>query len=241
MKLQKHQDPMGQAIHDYHKTGQSHRLIVKSSQFDDDEMPVHTLFRTAAEMPSWERHALKLCTGHVLDVGAGSGCHSLELQQRGVQVTAIDISPFSVETMHERGVTDARWADLMTDDCGKNYDTILMLMNGLGISGTLRKLPNLLRRCEALLSPGGCILGDSSDIRYVFEDEDGNLLAPESAYYGEVDFRMMYHGCKGPRFHWLYVDFPTLATVAASVGMKAELLEEGPNHEYLTRIRRMNE
>ena len=85
-------DPMGAAIADYWKHGKAARLQVFSSQFDEDEIPVRELFRTDKQMPLLERTALQLATGRVLDVGAGSGCHSLTLQERGLEVEAIDIS-----------------------------------------------------------------------------------------------------------------------------------------------------
>ena len=93
---------MGQAIRDYYETGRAGRLRVFSPQFDEDEMPVGTLFREEEDMPPLELKALDLCRGRVLDVGAGAGCHSLALQRRGLDVTAVDISPLSVDVMRRR-------------------------------------------------------------------------------------------------------------------------------------------
>ena len=169
-------DPMGQAIWDYASTGHAGTLRVLSSMFDDDEIPVATLFRTELQMPALERMALNLCRGHVLDVGAGAGCHSLALQDRGLEVCSIDISPLSTRARTLRGVRDARCTDFFGQELdGMRFDTIVLLMNGLGIAGTLDRLPSLLNRCKALLTPGGRVLADSSDLRYVFEDEDGNF------------------------------------------------------------------
>ena len=97
--MKQEQDPMGLAIADYHKSGKAARLRVFSPMLEDDEIPVATLFRSQEEMPSIEQAALKACHGATLDVGAGAGCHSLALQQMGLQVTAIDISPLAVTTM----------------------------------------------------------------------------------------------------------------------------------------------
>ena len=89
-------DPMGAAIYDFHKKGKVGRLIVHSSSFEDDEIPVETLFRDFKDMPVLEQKALKRASGRILDVGAGSGCHSLALKGMGKNCLAIDISPLSV-------------------------------------------------------------------------------------------------------------------------------------------------
>lgn len=229
---------MGQAIADFFEKGRCpHRLVVHSHLFDDDEMPVPTLFRTETEMSLLERHALGLCRGRVLDVGAGSGCHSLVLQARGLDVTAVDISPLSVETMRRRGVHSALCADFFADSVGEGFDTLLFLMNGIGIAGRLERLPAFFERAKALLAGGGQILFDSSDLRYVFEDEDGVFIPePDEPYYGEVDFSMQYGKVKGPFFDWLYVDFDTLKAQAAAAGLRAELLMEGNHYDYLARL-----
>lgn len=231
---------MGLAIQDFARRGRSQKLRVLSSMFDEDEMPVHNLFRTEAEMPLAERTALALSQGRVLDVGAGAGCHTLALQRRGLDdVTAIDISALSVEAMRERGVRKALCADFFADDFGSGFDTLLMLMNGLGIAGTLDRLSALLSRCRELLADGGCVLADSTDLCYLFEDEAGHVEFPEDdTYYGEVDYRMEYGRHRGPVFHWLYVDFDTLCHHAAEAGMQAELVVKGTHYDYLARIKR---
>lgn len=153
-------DPMGQAIWDYASTGHAGTLRVLSSMFDDDEIPVPTLFRTELQMPALERMALNLCRGHVLDVGAGAGCHSLALQDRGLKVCSIDISPLSTRARTLRGVRDARCTDFFGQELdGMRFDTIVLLMNGFGIAGTLDVCPHCstaARRCW--LRADGCWL-----------------------------------------------------------------------------------
>ena len=230
-------DPMGQAIRDYHEKGRAGRLRVFSPQFEEDEMPVATLFRTEAEMPPLERRALELCRGRVLDVGAGAGCHSLALQERGADVTAIDISPLSVDVMLRRGVKDARVADLFDESFAGCYDTVLMLMNGSGIVGRLERMPLFFRRMKLLLAQGGQVLMDSSDLRYLYEDEDGSFLIDLAAdYYGEVDFQMQYGKVKGEPFDWLYIDSDTLSAYASQYGFRVEKLQEGEHYDYLARL-----
>ncbi len=232
-------DAMGQAIADYHRTGHAARLRVLSSMFDEDEIPVSHLFRTYAQMPPLEQQALDMARGRVLDVGAGAGCHALALQERGLAVTAIDISPLSCQVMRERGIADVQQCDIMQPDRMERYDTILLMMNGLGVAGTVDGLRTLLERLRLLLNDGGQILTDSSDLRYVFEDEDGHLdWNPADGYYGEVDFQMQYKRIKGNSFPWLYVDFQLLQHTAAQCGLRCEKFAQGQHYDYLARLTR---
>ena len=237
MLLSPHKDPMGAAIADYHRTGRAGTLRVFSSQFDEDEIPVDTLFRTYPEMPVIEQQALTLSQGHILDVGAGSGCHALALQEMGKEVTAIDISELSVEVMRLRGVCDARAVDLYDEHLDETFDTILMLMNGSGIIGNIEGMERFFLRMKRLLAPGGCIYMDSSDLKYLFEEEDGSyLIDVADAYYGLVDFRMQYKQVKGDTFDWLYIDFDTLSFYAEQYGFTAEMVCEGEHYDYLAKI-----
>ena len=188
-------------------------------------------------MPLLERTALQLANGSILDVGAGSGCHAIALQEMGKEVCAIDISPLSVEVMKQRGVTNARLINLFDEQFVDTFDTILMLMNGSGIIGRLENMPAFFRRMKMLLRPGGCILMDSSDLRYLFEDEDGSFeIDLAGDYYGEIDFQMQYKDIKGDSFDWLYIDFQTLSLYAAEYGFKAELVKEGKHYDYLAKL-----
>ena len=259
-------DPMGAAILDFQKHGKAARLRVLSSMFEEDEMPVTHLFRSIQEMPVLEQKALQLARGRVLDIGAGSGCHTLELQKKGLAVKAIDISPLSCEAMKLRGVKDAECINLFDPHLSsgnhseenqeahseenleahseKNqeqfeggFDTILLLMNGTGIAGKIEHLPALFQRLKALLNPGGQILIDSSDLKYIYENEDGSFdINLNGAYYGEVDYQMIYKDVKGDRFDWLYVDFPLLKSIAETCGLHGELVAEGEHYDYLARI-----
>ena len=228
-------DPMGRAIADYYKTKKANKLRVFSPMFEEDEIPLSTLFRSYEVMPRIEQKALDMAKGKVLDVGAGAGCHSLVLQERALDVTAIDISPLSVETMKERGVKKVIEQDFFT--LKGQYDTVLMLMNGIGIVGTLERLPRFFLQLDEILAPGGQLLCDSSDISYVFEDENGMIDIPnEMDYYGEHSFRMQYKDTIGEPFNWLYIDADTLREKAGRCGYAVEVVAEGEHYDYLARI-----
>lgn len=227
---------MGAAIYDFHKNGTADVLRVFSSQFEEDEIPVADLFREYDDMPELERIALDEASGEILDVGAGSGCHSVALMKMGKSAVAIDISPLSVEVMKERGV-DALQVNLYDESFDRKFDTVLMLMNGTGIIGNLDNMPVFFERMKQLLKPGGSILIDSSDLRYLFEEEDGSLMIDlADDYYGQLDYQMQYKDVSGEPFDWLYVDFDTLAFYAEESGFDAELLAEGEHYDYLAKL-----
>ena len=243
--MDRKKDPMGRAIAEYYKTRKAGKLRVFSPMFDEDEIPVEVLFRSYEDMPEIERKALDLARGKVLDVGAGSGCHSLVLQKRGFDVTAIDISPLSVETMIERGLKKVLEQDFFSLE--GQFDTVLMLMNGIGIVGTLERMPEFFRQIDKVLSPGGQLLCDSSDISYVFEDEelpegddvDTNTDDSEDTdYYGEMSFWMRYKDTIGEPFPWIYIDADTLRQKAEENGFQVEVVAEGEHYDYLARITR---
>ncbi len=231
-------DPMGRAIADFFEKGKAAKLRVFSSQFDEDEIPVKHLFRTYGQMSPMEQKALNLAKGKILDCGAGSGCHSLALQDMGKDVDAIDISPLSVEVMEKRGVQNVSQMDLFHHPAVQKYDTVLMLMNGSGIIGKIENMGEFFTIMKQILKPDGVVYMDSSDLKYLFEDEDGSFVIDLNGnYYGEVDFRMQYKQVKGETFDWLYIDFQTLSMYADKYGFKAEMVEEGKHYDYLASLK----
>lgn len=229
-------DPMGTAISEYYHTGKARKLVVQSSCFDDDEIPVPHLFRSYEKMPPLERQALDLTQGKTLDVGAGAGCHALYLQEKGVDVKAIDISTLSCNVMRERGIKNVECVDFFDEKLEGEYETILMLMNGTGIIGKVNNLPNFFKALERHLASGGALFIDSSDLCYLYEDEEGFIELPEDEYYGEIDYCMKYKGIKGEPFDWLYLDYETLEVAAANAGFHCEKIMDGKHYDYLAKI-----
>lgn len=227
-------DALGKALLDYYNNNYSVNITVKSSISEDDEIPVPYLFRKEDALPELEKIALSYCKGKVLDVGAGSGCHSLILKERGLDVEAIDISIGAVEVINMRGVK-ATCIDF--NAITQKYDTLLLLMNGLGLAKNIEGLVPFLEKAVSLLNTEGQIILDSSDIKYMFEEEDGSVwMDLNSKYYGEVTYQMEYKGVSTDKFDWLFVDFEKLRTIATSVGLNTELLYEDEHHQYLVRI-----
>ena len=116
-----------------------------------------------------------------------------------------------------------------------------MLMNGIGIVGTLERLPEFFRHLDMILAPGGLLLCDSTDISYVFETEDGMIDIPnEMEYYGEHSFQMQYKDTIGETFSWLYIDADTLKERATRNGYAVEVVAEGEHYDYMAKITKIN-
>lgn len=227
-------DPMGQAIVDFAQNGIDKDIIVSSDLCEDDIIPVSYLFREYEDMPELERLALNRCSGKVLDVGAGAGIHALYLDEKGLDISCIDISEHSVDYIKSLGL-DARRLNFF-DLKDEKYDTLLLLMNGIGIAGTLSNLERTLIHAKQLLNPGGKLICDSSDIKYLYEDDEGGYWFDlNSEYYGNFKFQMKYEKHISDWFEWLYVDFENLKKAAEKCGFSIQKLYEEDNH-YLAEL-----
>ncbi|CAD0008752.1 class I SAM-dependent methyltransferase [Flavobacterium chungangense] len=231
-------DLFGKAMFDFQTNNSPEDIITETTISEEDEMSIDYLFRSYNEMPKIEQKALQLATGKILDVGCGAGSHSLSLQNdRNLDVISIDISEKAIETCKLRGVKDAKVQNIL-DFEGEKFDTIILLMNGVGIFGRLENCNKYLSKLKSLLNEGGQILLDSSDIIYMFdEDEDGGKWIPSNNdYYGELVFNISYKGEKEEPFDWLYLDYNTLQNAAIANGLKCELILEGDHYDYLARL-----
>lgn len=229
-------DIFGKALLDFQSGNYIEDIVTSSSLDEKDTIPMPYLFRDHENMPLLEQEALKHCHGKVMDIGCGAGSHSLYLQQNGFDVTALDSSVGAIEVCRQRGQKKAFQADIMNYSDEK-FDTLLMLMNGIGLVGNLKGLDAFLQHAKKLLKPNGSILLDSSDIIYMFETEEGNYDLPENEkYYGEVQFTMEYKGQKSNAFEWLYLDFDTLAVAAKKNGYVCEMLLDGKHYDYLAKL-----
>ena len=232
-------DLFGKAILDYQTNNAPEDLITETTISEEDEMSVAYLFRSYDEMPQMEQKALQLAKGKILDVGCGAGSHSLSLQnERNLAVTSIDISANAINACTLRGLKNAKVQDVMTLE-NEKYDTILLLMNGAGMCGKLKNIPNFLLKLKSLLNPGGQILLDSSDIIYMFDvdDEDGGKWIPsKNEYYGEIVFNISYKGEKEKPFDLMFIDYNTLQNAALDNGFQCELILEGEHYDYLARL-----
>ena len=230
-------DLFGKAILDYQTNSSPENIITSTSISEEDEMEVAYLFRSFDEMPAIEQKALQLANGKTLDIGCGAGSHSLYLQnERNINVHSIDISKNAIQACLLRGLKNIRAINVL-DLENEKYDTILLLMNGTGIFETLEKSTIYLQKLKSLLNPNGQILIDSSDIIYMFdEDEDGGKWIPSDNYYGELTFSLQYKKEKEVDFPWLYMDYNTLQNAAIANGLQCQLVLEGDHFDYLAQL-----
>ncbi len=228
-------DLFGQALLDYQNGNYTEDIITSTSISDEDVLPLPYLFRGFSEMPKLEQKTLQLTKGHVLDVGCGSGSHSLYLQKKGIKVKAIDISKGAINVAKQRGVNHAEVKNVLDET--ETFDTLLLLMNGTGIFQELKQVSKYLSHLKSLLKLNGQILIDSSDIKYMYEDEDGGFwVDTNTTYYGELDYFLSYKDKKEDPLKWLYLDYETLKLASETVGLQCELILEGEHFDYLARL-----
>ncbi|SFT11967.1 class I SAM-dependent methyltransferase [Sphingobacterium wenxiniae] len=226
-------DVYGEALYDFHSLQElKEPLLLHSSYGDIEEMPIEVFFRDEEDFPELEHIALALCDGHVLDVGAGVGSHVLHLQSKGFNVDALELSHSACQIMKQRGVRHIIQKDFFELTEGK-YDTLLFLMNGIGLAGSIDGFRQLLCHSKTLLSDKGQLLFDSSDISYLYEEY--RIQKPEH-YLGEIHFQYEYKGTMGQPFQWLYIDQQELIRIAHEEGWVVQILFEDDNDQYLVRM-----
>ena len=223
------------AIAEFNTGKQSSKLLIHNSYGEPDEMPLIHYFRKESELTDLELYALELCTGKVLDVGAGTGVFSKILQARGVEVVALEISKACCSIMSKEGLRGVLNEDFFSRQVSSQFDTLLMMMNGFGLCGSMALLPKFFSAIEAHLAPGGQVIFDSSDLSYLYDE---NL--PDDRYYGEMDYRYEYDNEFGKWFKWLYIDSATLSLEAKKYGFMLQVLFTEETGQYLGRLIRIN-
>ncbi|NOY50024.1 MAG: class I SAM-dependent methyltransferase [Chlorobi bacterium] len=228
--------PLEMACSDFFKGDIDAIIAIHSNKADKEEVPVSYFFRSYEDMPELEKLALSMCSGEVLDIGAGLGVHSLWLREHGIDVSSLEIQEGLVALMRKRGLDKVYAADVF-EFYGQKFDTLLLLMNGIGIASDIAGLERFLAHARSLLKKGGKILLDSSDLLYLYQEDDGSVLLDLSEeYYGEVEYEFEYNGIRSKPFKWLFIDFGNLWYYARKAGFEAELISEGGHFDYLARL-----
>jgi len=230
-------DPFGQACLSHLEGNQGLEIEVLCNITETDIIPVDYLFRNFELMPKSERHALQKAKGKTLVVGAGAGCHSIWLQDKGIEVTSIDTSEGAVQTMKQIGLKNVYQIDFFELQETKKYDTIIALMNGIGIAGDLEGLPHFLNKCKNLLKPNGQILADSTDLKYLIENEALEYDINEDEYIGELEYKMIFNQHETDWFKWLYIDEKKLGKIAFANGLKTKIITKDKHFNYLAQLR----
>ena len=224
--------PLAAASLDFYNKESVEKLWIETNYNTTEEMPTEVFFRDKDSFYELEYDALEICNGTVLDIGAGVGSHALFLQAHGFDVTALEIDVDLIKIMKERGVEKTICEDVY-QLAGRKYDTLLLLMNGIGLVGDLSGLEKFLIHAKTLLNEGGQLLFDSSDITYLFVDD---VPMPTTHYFGEIKYRYLYKEQKGEWFSWLYIDQEKLKEIAESIGWVVQILADDGHDQYLARL-----
>jgi SAM-dependent methyltransferase len=187
-----------------------------------DSMGGHYLLAPFSKWDRSERAAIKLARGRVLDVGAGGGRVSLYLQDQGLDVLAIDISPLAIEVCKRRGIRNVRVLDFAKiDERLGTFDTVVMYGNNFGLFGSPARAKRLLRRLHTMTS---------SDARIIAETLDPYATkVPEHLAYhrrnrkrgrsgGQVRIRARSKLLKTPWFDYLFVSRKEMRDIVRDTG-----------------------
>lgn len=231
MILEKKYDPMGLAIKEYAENNLESTIQIFSPDFDEDSIPTSYLFREFKDFPTNEKKALSLVKGKTLDIGAAAGIHSKYLIEKNIDVSAIDISPYTIEYLKSENI-NAQLSDIFDFESDTKFDTVLLLMNGLGIAETNNKLPLFLEKLSNLLTPQGKILVESCSLNYLFDDEE-----EAENHNGEIIYQMKYKNTEGLYFSWLYKSFDDLKNTCTKLNLSCKLISNEDNGQYLAQIK----
>ena len=223
-------DILGIAASHYFATGKNKKLRVNNSYGIPEYYPINIFFRDYEDMPDIERYALSMCYGDVLDIGSGAGSHALCLQNMSASVTTIDFSLRFINIQLKRGVGQIIFDNILNLHYGK-YDTLLLMMNGIGLAQNINGLLQLLEHFKSIINYGGQIILDSTDVYYLWEE-----IESRPSYYGEVEFQFEYEKMKGEWFKWLYIDRIKLTEIGMEVGWRTEIIYEEDNGRFLARM-----
>lgn len=225
-----HHEPLGLALQHFLDRGEDTAIGVHRSDGLSYSIEARDFFVVGGRLGPLDEEALRQSRGRILDVGAGAGRHALALQEGGREVVAIDISPLCVDIMRRRGVLEARLADVFrveAEDFGQ-FDTILFLMQSIGIAGSLFGLERLLVSLRPLLRPGGQILFDSS--------ANVSVSAQGKSSSEGIDVYFSHDGLEGESFSWIYIDERSLSETAGRLGWSMDVLVRMQEGEYLARL-----
>jgi SAM-dependent methyltransferase len=224
-------EPLDAALAAYRAGAADASLVVRTDVGGDEAMPVAHFHRRPDAMGEVERAALAAARGSVLDLGAGAGALAFPLTERGLTVTALEILPEARAILESGGLTDVRAGGLEALAPDDRFDTVVAVMNGVGLCGTVSALPMFLAGLGAAMAPGGQILTDSTDPRDWVHEDDGR-------YPGEVHMQLSFGGRAGPPFPFLFVDDALLAQAARLAGLGCEVVAREPDGRYLARLTR---
>lgn len=156
-------DPFGTAIRQEHRGGREYPLIDRDGG-DLREHPIDLYFRDPERDDSLEWVTERL-SGPLLELGAGVGRHALWFQET-VETVATEVSDHLVTTMRERGVRDARRADMfeLRSSFERNrFRSAFARGTQVGLAGSVEGLRGFLVELARVTTPRASAVLDGHD------------------------------------------------------------------------------
>jgi len=235
---EKGMEPFGEALEDFYNGEKNAEIILIRDDGLEFNVPIEYFFRSPKDFSNVEKQAIRLCKGKVIEIGAGVGPHSLELQRLGFEVYAIDISSHACDIMKKRGLKNVQCTDFYNFKMD-SFDTILLLGRSIGFVGNLNGLKKFLSYCKTRLNPKGIIILDSLDIRLIEEQIYLNYQERNrklGKYIGEATFQIKYKSSMGDKFQNLQIDPDTLKEITLELGLSCKILCKEEDGMYLAEI-----
>jgi SAM-dependent methyltransferase len=220
-------DPFGRALCDALQ-GRPARLCFRR---DDGQLDGHdaALYLAGSEdLDPAEATALSRARGRVLDVGCGAGRHALLLQERGLPVVGLDLSPRALKVSRRRGLLHTVLAPAAAAPfAARSFDTILFMGNNLGLGGDAEGTVAMLRDMQRMAREGGLLI---AGCRSPATTEDPVHLAyharnqAQGRPIGQVTMRVEYGEHVGPWFDLLLLTPEQAADLAHRAGWRVDRL-----------------
>ncbi|MEV6305844.1 methyltransferase domain-containing protein [Actinoplanes sp. NPDC051861] len=222
--------------------GRLPRPVIEVIERDDgliNGAPADHYLDEPGDWQPWDRRALRLCRGRVLDIGVGAGRVALELQRRGVAVTGLDTSAGAIEVSRKRGLRDTV---LNTVDefsrASVRYDTFLLLGNNLGLLESAERAPVFLAALSRLAAPGARIVAQGADpygtrdslhVAYHQRNRERGRLG------GQLRLRLRYRELATDWFDYLNCSTDELEDLVKGTGWRVKSID-GKDHPYYVAV-----
>jgi SAM-dependent methyltransferase len=188
-----------------------------------------------------EKQAIKHARGRVLDIGSGAGRHALHLQEKGLEVTAIDTSPGAVKVCKMRGVKKvmSRSIDHASKFRVSSFDTVLMMGNNFGLVGDHIKAPRVLRDLARITSDEGRIIAATLN-PYGTRNPDHlryhKFNKARGRWPGQITIRVRFGSLIGSWFDYLFVSPKEMESLLDGTEWKIEKLVGNTDDRYFAII-----
>lgn len=197
--------------------------------------PADLYFTDIGEWFAVEKSVPERIRGRVLDIGAGGGRFAVEMQRRGHEVVALDVSPGCLEVCRRQGVAqtfEGTIFDLLETD-PEPFDTFLLMGHNFGLLVGPEHAPRFLDTLRRLSRPDATIIGTGRDP--LATDDPDNLAYHQrnrdrGRHPGQMVIRVRWRYLATPWFDYWFLPLDELETLAAASGWRLTGRDfEGPH------------